>query len=199
MSNHKPASRGSETYIIAGIGLLLIIIVGAIIAFDKSGKQPSSVSGTATLHIGDQAPPFSLPARGGGTTSLNQYDGKPVLLYFNEGVGCSACWQQIITLEHDQAFMNKQIPLLTITPDSLNLWDAIVKANPIQSPIVSDSDNSVSREYGMLTMQSSMHGGMRPGHTFVLIDKDHNISWIGDYPQMNVSAKELVSVMNEKR
>ncbi len=182
------------------IGVAAVILVGVVIVLTFSSNKPliqGTTDRTEALAIGDQAPEFSLPAQNNTTVSLEQYDNKPVLLYFNEGVGCSSCWQQILTLEKDPGFTSLQIPMLTITPDSSSDWQLILRSNPIHSPILTDASMSVSRSYGMLSMQSSMHGGIRPGHTFMLLDKDHKVSWIGDYPQMNVTAQELVSKVQD--
>lgn len=198
MSRHIGQTSSNETKMIVSIGLVLVIVVVTMILFSTNSNTNTSSNSTTSLHVGDTAPPFLLPARGGATASLDQYQNKPVLLYFNEGVGCSSCWQQIITLEHDPQFSSAGVPLVTITPDSSDLWDNIVKANPIKSPILTDADLTVARQYGMLSMPSSMHGGMRPGHTFVLLDRSHKVIWIGDYPQMNVSARELAEVIKDK-
>ena len=44
-------------------------------------------------------------------------------------------------------------------------------------PLLSDSDTRVANDYGV--MQWRMMD--EPGHTFVLVDRDGNVAWIGDY------------------
>lgn len=39
------------------------------------------------LHVGDRAPAFSLPAVDGGEVALEDFHGRPVLLYFHMAVG----------------------------------------------------------------------------------------------------------------
>jgi len=58
-------------------------IVGA--ACTREETSPSSAQGPIAL--GDTAPAFSLDSAGGGTVSLSDYAGRPVLLYFSMGPG----------------------------------------------------------------------------------------------------------------
>jgi len=59
-------------------------------------------------------------------------------------------------------------------------------------PILIDNERKVSKEYGVLDLPSQMHSD-RPGHTFVLINKEGKIAWIADYPTMRVSEEEILS------
>jgi peroxiredoxin Q/BCP len=44
-----------------------------------------------SLEIGDKAPSFTLPTDGGGKISLNDFKGKPVVLYFYPKDDTSGC------------------------------------------------------------------------------------------------------------
>src|SRR5213593_2603165 len=48
---------------------------------------------------GDISPPIRLAASSGGTLDLSSMRGKTVLLYFQEGVMCQPCWDQIKDIE----------------------------------------------------------------------------------------------------
>jgi len=126
------------------------------------------------------APDFSLPAVGGGTVSLSDFKGKEyVLLFFNEGIGCGGCWKQIPDLEQDPEFSALGVQLVSIMVDPLDQLAAEAAKWGITTPVLSDGDRSVSRAYDALT--ASMHPGIRPGHTFVLIDKEGSILWRRDW------------------
>ena len=62
----------------------------------------------------------------------------------------------------------------------------------ITMPVILDVDKKMSNDYHVLNMDSSMHMGARPGHTFVLLAADNKIKWVGDYPQMNVGNNEIL-------
>lgn len=187
----KKSGLGNESMIIIGIAVVVIFIVVAMVL--SSSGSSSNISSTGSLKIGDPAPQFTLPSTSGNTVALSDYEGKPVVLYFNEGVGCQPCWQQIIDLEKDSSFTSLNIPMVTISPNELALWNPILRNNPIKSPILADTNSRVSSTYGMLTMKSSMHNGSSPGHTFLLLDKDHKVRWIGDYPAMNMPASDIIT------
>ena len=188
----------NDTVIIIVIAVIVLVAVTVLVLVSGNKPSLSSLQTTGSLNIGDSALSFSLLASNGSEISLAQYQGKPIILYFNEGVGCQPCWQQIINLEKDVSFTTFNVPLVTITPNALSLWESILNNNPIKSPILADTNNTVSRSYGMLSMKSSMHNGTSPGHTFMLLDKDHKIVWIGDYPQMNMPVSEIISVIKNK-
>ena len=66
--------------------------VAAVMAFSFIGaactqQAVSSRSEKTPIAVGDTAPAFSLKSASGGTVSLSDYVGKPVLLYFSMGPG----------------------------------------------------------------------------------------------------------------
>lgn len=51
-------------------------------------KQASPSPTTSGIHVGDEAPAFTLPSANGASVSLADFQGhKPVLLYFSMGPG----------------------------------------------------------------------------------------------------------------
>lgn len=58
--------------------LLMVVALAMTGCSDASG---------GTLHVGDDAPDFTLPAASGATVSLADYAGEPVLLYFHMADG----------------------------------------------------------------------------------------------------------------
>jgi cytochrome oxidase Cu insertion factor (SCO1/SenC/PrrC family) len=63
--------------LIAGVAALLQACAGSV------PPSPTAAANSATLAVGDPAPAFTLPAALGGDTSLSDFDGKNVLLYFS--------------------------------------------------------------------------------------------------------------------
>ncbi len=59
------------------------------------------------------------------------------------------------------------------------------------STILLDLTKNVSKEYGALSLPSSMHKGQFPGHTYLIVDKEGVIRFIKDDPQMAVRNDEL--------
>jgi len=59
--------------------------------------------------------------------------------------------------------------------------------------VLLDTQRSVSSTYGVLTVESSMHRGQFPGHSYVIIDKEGVVRFIWDDPQMAVRNKEILA------
>jgi len=70
---------------------------------------------------------------------------------------------------------------------------------PLSSPatVVFDKDATVSKQFGLLAVASSMHPGSLPGHTFVLIDKEGVVKHIFDDPNMGIHNDQLVAELNK--
>lgn len=177
------------------VGLAVVLAIGGLYALtgrnsndttsqagaggDGSSAYPYEIGSPGT---GEQAPPVKLPATAGGTFDLAAYRGEqPVLLYFQEGLACQPCWDQIVAMQQDRAkFEALGIgPIVSITTDRLDLIEQKVKDEGITFPVLSDptakvSDSYDARSYGMM-------GGSTNGHTFVLVDKDGSILWRADY------------------
>lgn len=123
------------------------------------------------------APAFTLPSTKGGEVSLSDYAGKKnVLLYFQEGIMCAPCWEQVEDIQkvYDK-FQQLDIEVLTITVDPMNALKKESAKRGIMLPVLEDADLKISTAYDVL--EDSMHPGSRPGHTFVLIGKDGEILW----------------------
>ena len=63
--------------------VLLIVMLTLILAGCTAASQPSPESAL----LGSTAPDFSLDNALGGQTSISDYEGKPVLLFFHMAVG----------------------------------------------------------------------------------------------------------------
>ncbi len=59
----------------------------AFVAASCSRHETISTPGTSPIAVGDRAPVFALKSANGGTVSLSDFTGKPVLLYFSMGPG----------------------------------------------------------------------------------------------------------------
>jgi cytochrome oxidase Cu insertion factor (SCO1/SenC/PrrC family) len=52
-----------------------------------SRSEPNRPADVDELSVGHAAPAFTLPSAAGGSVSLSDFKGKPVLLYFSMGPG----------------------------------------------------------------------------------------------------------------
>ena len=163
-----------------------------------AGHHGGGVSADATLFndlVGKTAPDFTLESYDGKRFNLSELKGQNVLLFFNEGLMCyPACWNQIVAFGKDTVLQSKVV-ILNITVDTKGNWkQAIIKMPELAgATVLFDSNREVSKEYGVLTLPSSMHKGQYPGHSYVLIDKEGVVKFIKDDVSMAVRNDEMSS------
>ena len=88
---------------------------------------------------------------------------------------------QIVDLDDDWArFDALNVQLVSIMVDPQDVLAAEVEGRDIRSLVAADEDMRVSNMYRAL--EASMHPGMKPGHTFILVDKAGQMVWRWDWP-----------------
>ena len=182
----------------AVIVVLIASLVGSVGYILLTGTGVSS----SVIGAGQEAPEFDLVSVVNGSTfNLMNYANKSdVLLFFNEGLSCSPCLQQMVDIERDYTTFKQMgltvVAITTDSPSSLGTW---AHNNAISNMMVlSDSSLRVDTAYGTLgAATGSMHEGMAPGHTFILIGKDGKILWREDYgtTTMYVPMDELLAAV----
>lgn len=150
--------------------------------------------------LGQPAPDFTLSSYDDNEITLSQQKGKKVVLFFTEGVMCyPSCWNQIAAFGKDEVFRNDDTVVFSVVVDTKNEWERAVKKMPelASSTILHDVSKNVSKDYGVLSLPSSMHKGQFPGHTYLILDKDGVIRFIKDDPQMAVRNDELKAELDK--
>ena len=90
------------------------------------------------LEIGDQAPAFTLPNDSGETTSLSDYQGKRVLVYFYPRANTPGCTTEACL----------GIEVVGISPDTVDKLVAFREKNNLTFPLLADPDKNVLKEWG---------------------------------------------------
>ena len=199
-----PGRRVSlTTKVIAGIAAALLVVVGLLVAIrpgspkssqqssvrsSKTSEQPAGASdaGRFRFAVGDpgpglEAPPIVLPASNGETFDLATYRGKGVLLYFQEGIGCQPCWDQMRDYA-TAAGMFKAVGVdefVTITSNPVSLLARKMRQDGITGIVLADTDLAVSKTYH--ANDYGMMGTSTDGHSFVFVDATGTIRWRADY------------------
>ncbi|MBI2008723.1 redoxin domain-containing protein, partial [Candidatus Amesbacteria bacterium] len=120
--------------------------------------------------------------------------GKNVLLFFNEGLMCyPACWDQIAAFGADGGFAAANTVVLSITVDPQSQWQQAIAKMPklAAATVLLDTQKEASTKYGVLSLESSMHRGQFPGHTYVLIDASGVVRYLLDDPTMATRNQQL--------
>jgi peroxiredoxin Q/BCP len=175
-------------WFIAGAGIAVLAIAALYLVYQSSpGKHGATAGGSGFRHVagqpgaGSAAPMFALTSSTGGQVSLTDYRGRNVLLYFQEGLSCQPCWDQIKDLEQNQAALKTAgvDAVVSITTDPANLIGQKVADEKLTTAVLSDPSMQVSRAYN--ANQYGMMGEMRDGHSFILVGAAGTIRWRADY------------------
>jgi peroxiredoxin len=194
LNAHPDTARRREALIAAVVVAVAVAVLGGLYAIYRgSAPSPTNESTSATQGSaqypfavgnpgpGQKAPDFTLPSTDGGTASLADHRGKNVLLYFQEGLMCQPCWDQITDLERnaDKLKAAGVDEVVSITTDPIDLVTRKTHDMGLRTPTLSDPDLAISRAYE--TNKYGMMGDSRNGHSFILVGPDGTIRWRADY------------------
>ncbi|NQV07159.1 redoxin domain-containing protein [bacterium] len=181
-----PIERGPSAWKWFGFLIPIAVVVGLIVIGSIGGEPGSDVEA-------NPAPGFTLPTTHGTTVSLDGLleDGD-TLLYFSMGVGCDGCFAQIP--EAAAGLQANGVQLVSVMVDSPERVTAEARRFGITSPILIDSDRTVSDAYGMLGVYGHAD---RPSHSFALVRSDGTVSWVKHYATMFVPLEQLMADMGK--
>ncbi len=133
------------------------------------------------VYLTEPAPLFTLPTVAGDEFSLREHRGQHnILLFFNEGLGCAPCLDQVVDLDEKwESFDALDVKLVSIMVDPMDALAAEAHDRGMTSIVASDEDRNVSTAYDAL--EFSMHPGIRPGHSFMLVNKSGRMIWRWDW------------------
>jgi peroxiredoxin Q/BCP len=105
----------------------------------------------ARVRVGERAPPFELPGTGGRTYALADYRRTGVILAFYPGDFTPVCTRQFCSYRDDGDRIEALgVPMLGISPNSVESHDRFVAQHDLTIPLLSDADKRVARAYGVL-------------------------------------------------
>ena len=134
----------------------------------------------AELSPGMEAPDFTLPRDGGGTLSLADFRGKPVVLFFypkDDTEGCTLEAKDFTAARAD--FDVAGVALIGLSPDPVTKHDKFIKKHALDVPLASDESLATLEAYGVWK-EKSMYGRTYMGveRTTVLVDAKGKIAEI---------------------
>ena len=181
------ARQRAKRRLLVGVGVAVVAAVAILFAISRSSDGGGGGAGGPEFVVGDPgpgqtAPPIRLPSTAGGTWDLSADGaGKTTLLYFQEGIMCQPCWDQMHDIEDNFAdFQSLGIDqMVTITVDPLDSLRQKLSDEGLRTPGLSDPDVSLGPSY--TANQYGMMGEGMYGHTFIAVGPDGNIRWRGDY------------------
>jgi peroxiredoxin len=161
-------------------------VIAALYLIFSNSAASSAGAGTYPYQAGSPgagraAPGFALAASTGGQASLSAYRGRTVLLFFQEGLTCQPCWDQITDLQKHAAQLRAAGigQVVSITSDPAGAITQKARDMGLTIPVLSDPGLAVSQRYHANSY--GMMGASRDGHTFILVGPDGVIRWRADY------------------
>lgn len=172
----SPPPRRRRTVVVAVVVVVVLAVLFGIYRAAADRTTPDGTTAATAYDVGspgpgEQAPGVTLPTTDGGQVDLADYRGQTVLLYFQEGLMCQPCWEQLKDLERASAAVEAAgvDAILSVTNDPAELLTQKVADEGISTPVAADTDLAVSRQYS--TNQDGMMGDSRNGHSFVLVGR----------------------------
>lgn len=189
--------------------VIILVLVGAIMlgaakitGSNETNNNQHMMAPNDALNamVGKPAPDFTLENQAGMPFTLSSMKGKKVILFFNEGIICyPACWNQVAALGTDKSLNTDKVITASVVVDNTSDWTAAFKKMPDlnKETLLFDSSAIASAKYGMLSLDSSMHKGSKPGHTYVIVDSSGIIRYVKDDSQMGIRNSELQSEISK--
>jgi len=169
-----------------------VAVLAAVFAISATGSrtasqaEPGGGGGEFAFAVGNPgpgapAPAMRLPSTTGKTYDLLERRGKTVLLYFQEGLGCQPCWDQIKDLEKrpEQLRSLGIDEMVSVTTNDLENLRQKARDEGIKTPVLADPDLAVSEAYA--ANQYGMMGTSADGHSFIVVGPDGKIRHRADY------------------
>jgi peroxiredoxin len=177
---------------VAGTVLAALVALAAIFALGAGSGPRSSApgqpagAGEYAYAVGDPgpgqaAPPLRLPSTTGGAFDLARQRGKTTLLYFQEGIGCQPCWDQIKDLERQPGKLRALgiDQMVSITGNDLDQLRQKANDENLRTPVLADPGLRVSATYA--ANQYGMMGDTANGHSFIVVGPKGKIGFRADY------------------
>lgn len=193
MKQHQKKFNSTTVVVVVAIAIFILSGMYFLVRGSGAAADGNGIVGNINDLIGKPAPQFSLQDRNGVTYTNASLKGKNVVLFFNEGIMCyPACWNQMAALGQ---LDSSNTVALSVVIDQPSDWESAVQKMPQlgNATVLFDTSKSVSEAYGMLTVNSSMHYGSYPGHTFVVIDKQGIVRYVFDDPDMGIDNSKIAN------
>jgi peroxiredoxin len=111
------------------------------------------------VDVGSEAPDFTLPDENGKEVTLSSFEGvRTVLLMFVRGDWCPSCHIMLRTYEKNRKkFQEKNILMLAVGPDPVDVNKNMVKRLEVDYHILSDEEHKAVKQFG-IKLQNNIKG-----------------------------------------
>jgi peroxiredoxin Q/BCP len=131
-----------------------------------------------SVNEGDPAPAFEMPASGGRTVKLEDYAGKPLLLYFYPKADTPGCTKEACAFQEALPQLGHLgLDVIGVSKDPMKPIEKFAAKYNLTFPLASDEGGDVTERYGCW-VEKSMYGKKYMGieRTTFLIDASGKIA-----------------------
>lgn len=132
------------------------------------------------LNEGDKAPDFKVNNQKGEPTSLADYKGKKVVLYFYPKDDTPGCTKEACNLRDNyEALLKQDYAILGVSPDNEAKHQKFIDKYDLPFDLLADTEKEIAEAYGVW-VEKNMYGRKYMGikRTTFVIDEEGNISEI---------------------
>lgn len=170
IAQRRAARRRAVFFAVVAVGFVAAAIVV---------RQNSSSNG-AQAHVAPGAvlavSTTQFPSSDGGTLTLSQFSGTPLVLYFYEGQSCGACQTQLQEIQGIMPDLEATgAHVLGVTMDPVGVSTSVAAQLHLSYPILEDVDHQLGSAMG--TYVASGHMGATDQHSVVVLGPDGSVTW----------------------
>jgi len=152
------------------------------------------------VHVGQQAPEFTLFDTERKPRSLAEFRGKKTVVAFYPGAFTGVCTKEMCALRDSMSRFNElDAQVVGISVDSPFANKAFATQNNFQFPLLSDHSRSVATAYGILLNDfAGVSGYTTPKRSVFILDKNGVVryAWITDNPGVEPNYDELTKALS---
>ncbi|HZR29802.1 MAG TPA: peroxiredoxin [Terriglobales bacterium] len=143
--------------------MMLVLLCASVVSFSADEPQQPAAAPAA----GTKAPNFSLPSQEGKQVSLDQFQGKWVVLYFYPKDFTGGCTLEAHNFQRDMdKYDQKNAAIVGVSVDTVDSHKSFCTKEGLNFKLLSDADHAVSQKYGsVMDHQGTIYAAR---HTFLI-------------------------------
>lgn len=151
----------------------------------------------AELEVGQKAPDFTAKDQNGNTSSLSDFSGKNLILYFypkDDTPGCTA--EACSFRDNYKLLMDQGCNILGVSIDDEKSHQKFIAKYSLPFPLIADTDKSIAEAYGVW-VEKNMYGRKYMGvarKTFI-IDREGIIKAIISKVDTKNSSQQILDLL----